>query len=278
MQILLLGNGSRGGVLETVERLRPAIEKRATIVAVDFTGLTDLSGTDADLAVVFGGDGSVLRAAHQMGIRQKPVIAVHLGTLNFLATIRAEELTALLDKPDLLRLSVTEHLMLSCSLSRKSDASGAEKILSETVLNEVLVSGRSRERVLELDLAIDGEWVTAYRADGLLVSTPIGSTAHNLSAGGPIIRKETDAIVLSPISPHTLSNRPLVDSPDRCYEIRVKQSAVLVLDGTEPVIIEPGDVILIRRSPYTFKMIDVPGYSYYRTLNNKLGWNRIGDR
>lgn len=276
MKVLLLGNGSKQGVPEAVERLRPEIDARAEIVADDFSGREDVSHIEADLAIVFGGDGSILRAVNQMGTNQLPVLAVHLGTLSFLSTVRVDELVGLLDRPDLLQLPKTKHLLLDCKFyrdtpNRKEPPTTPD--VSRLVLNEVLIQGRTSSRLLGVELHIDGELVAIFRGDGLILSTPVGSTAHNLSAGGPILRKDIDAVVVSPISPHTLSNRPLVDSPDGRYEIFVQQSAVLILDGVEVATIQPGDVVRVGRAAQTFKTIDVPGYSYYATLRNKLGWS-----
>lgn len=278
MKILLLGNGTKQGVLETVALLQPEIERLATVVASDFYGKEDFSHVKADLAIVFGGDGSILRAAAQMGTNQLPVLAVHLGTLSFLSTVQANELIPLLERPDLLDRPVIEHLLLECNLYRKRfhknpKLAPGKLVLSRIVLNDVCLQGDAASRLVGLELHIDGELVTTYRGDGLILSTPVGSTAHNLSAGGPILRKDIDAMVVSPISPHTLSNRPLVDSPDRRFEVRTRQSAVLILDGQEVAKVQPGDSVCVTRAPQTFKMLDVPQYSYFRTLRNKLGWN-----
>ncbi len=271
MRLLLLGNGSKPGVLDTVALLRPEIERCATVVDCDFGGQKDMSSHDADLAIVFGGDGSILRAAHQMGARQIPVIAVHLGMLSFLSTVRTDELIPLLERPDLLSLPTIEHLLLRCEVFRQGNRETPE--LSRILLNEVLIEGRPTSGIANIELRIDGELVTTYRGDGLIISTPVGSTAHNLSVGGPILRKDIDAVVISPVCPHTLSNRPLVESPSRCFELAVKQSATLLLDGLEVALINADDSVRVFRAAETFKTLDIPGYSYYRTLRNKLGWN-----
>lgn len=278
MKIILLGNGTKQGVLEAVALLRPEIERLATIVASDFYGKEDFSHVKADLAIVFGGDGSILRAAAQMGMNQIPVLAVHLGTLSFLSTVRVDELIPLLERPDLLDLPVIDHLLLECKLYRKrfhknSRLAPGKLEFSRFVLNEVCLQGNSAARLTRLELHVDGDLVTTYRGDGLILATPVGSTAHNLSAGGPILRKDIDAVVISPISPHTLSNRPLVDSPDRKFELRVQQTAVLILDGQEIANVRPGDSVCVSRAAQTFKLLNIPGYCYYRTLRNKLGWN-----
>lgn len=278
MKVILLGNGNRKGVSEAVAVLRPEIERIAEIVAVDFYGKKNFSHVNADLAIVFGGDGSILRAAAQLGLNQIPVLAVQLGTLSFLSNIQSTELIELLERPDLKEMPVIEHLLLRCELYRRRSRKNPRLVPGTLesycfALNEVWLQGDSMSRLTSLELYIDDELVTTYRGDGLLLATPVGSTAHNLSAGGPIVRKDIDAVIVAPVSPHTLSNRPLVDSPDHRYEIRVRQTAILIVDGVEIGRVEPGDSVCVTRAEQTFKTVAVPGYSYYRTLRNKLGWN-----
>ena len=270
MDIILLGNGTKHGVREAVERVRPEIEVRAKILAEDFTGQKDVSHVQADLAVVFGGDGSIIRAVSQMGANQIPVLAVHLGTLSFLSTIQIDELIPLLDRTDLMNMPIIKHLLLHCQLFRK-DRTGPE--LGLLALNEVVVHAVHAAHIIGIELGLDHQLVTTYRCTGLIVSTPVGSTAMSLSSGGPILRKDIDAVVISPISPHTLSNRPLVDSPDRFMELRTQQQAELFVDGSNIAVLEPGDTVQITRASQTFKTIDVPGFCYYKALRSKLGWN-----
>jgi NAD+ kinase len=282
MKIILLANGTKPGVVDAIKKLRPEIEKHAEILDVDFSGQKDFTRVRADIAIVFGGDGSILRSVNQLGHNQIPVLAVHLGTLGFLTSIQLDELVPLLSQKRLLALPVIQHLLLNCTVLRppKTEKQVTEAkaetdlpVMQYLVLNEVVLHSGHAARMMSVAMSIDGELVTIYRCDGLIVSTPVGSTALNLSTGGPILRKDIDAVVISPISPHTLSNRPLVDSPDRCFELQTRQPATLILDGNEITTIEPSDRIRITRSEQTFKMIDVPGSSYYKTLREKLGWN-----
>ncbi|MCL2711134.1 MAG: NAD(+)/NADH kinase [Planctomycetaceae bacterium] len=270
MDIILLGNGTRPGVPETIKRLRPEIARRANIIAEDFTGQMDVSFVQADLAIVFGGDGSILRAVSQMGANQIPVLAVHLGTLSFLSTIQTDELIPLLDRPDLMQMPIIQHLLLHCQLFRNGQS---EPEAWYWALNEVLVHAVHAAHIIGVEFLFDHRLVTTYRCNGLIVSTPVGSTAISLSSGGPILRKDIDAVVISPMSPHTLSNRPLVDSPDRFMELRVQQPAELIVDGSHIASIEPGDTVRITRAEQTFKTVDVPGFCYYKALRSKLGWN-----
>jgi NAD+ kinase len=268
MRVILLGNAERRGVLEAVVRLRPEIAKYCTIVAEEFRCEQDLDRIEADLAIVFGGDGSILRAAAQMQNRQRPVISVNLGTLGFLAAFTPEMLIPTLRDYDVLTLPREEYLMLTCQLWR-----GQQMIVEKNALNEVAVQSGYPFGILEIELSVNHERITTYRCDGLILSTPIGSTARNLSAGGPILRSDLDALVISPISPHTLSHRPVVDSADRVYRLLVRSAnAPIMLDGQVVATTESGDQVLVKRASDRFKMIKLPGFSYYRTLREKLGW------
>lgn len=268
-----MGNGRRAGVLEGVERLRSQIEELCNVVAVDFTGEKDLSNEFADIAIVFGGDGAILRAVHQLGRSQIPLLAVNLGTLGFLASVSADELIPLLKRDDFEALPLNRQILLECTAWRPG-STGPELINRKLVVNEVVVQCGPPFELLQIELFVDSELVTVYRGDGLMISTPVGSTAHNLACGGPILHKNLDAIVLSPLGPHTLSFRPVVDSADRVYEFRVRnREAYAVVDGDSSLRIEPGDRIVVRKADVAFKMIRIPERSYYRALREKLGWN-----
>jgi len=269
MRVILLGSAERQGVLETVEQFRPEIAKCCTIVTEDFSGEKKLDDIEADLAIVFGGDGSILRAAAQMGHHQLPVISINLGTLGFLAAFTPEMLLPMLRKSDLLSLPCEEYLMLNCQLWRSDGL-----IVEKAAMNEVAVQSGPPYRILEVELFADNERITSYRCDGLIISTPIGSTARNLSAGGPILRSNLDALVISPISPHTLSHRPVVDSANRVYQLLICSPNVpVMLDGRVVATATTGDRVLVKRSQDRFKMLKLTGFSYYRTLREKLGWS-----
>ena len=268
---LLLSAGQRPRVLAEAERLRPAIEQHAEVVGSDFSGSQDMSGVEADLAIVLGGDGSILRAVHQMGDHQLPVIAVNLGKLGFLAHISPDELPTVLADLTAGRLSVVEHLMFECCLVRDGQCG-----LRQFALNEVAVRAGPPFLLIDIDLYVDSELVTTYSGDGLIISTPVGSTAYSLSAGGPILRNDLQALVIMPLSPHTLTIRPVVDSADRVYEMEVvrpyPQTAVVV-DGRVLCYLQQGDRVRVTRAPVRFKQVTAPGHSYYRTLREKLGWS-----
>jgi NAD+ kinase len=164
---------------------------------------------------------------------------------------------------------VIDHIMLDCQVFLR-DA----PIHQSVALNEVAILGGPPFRIQEIDLYADGQLAASYNGDGLIMSTPVGSTAHNLSAGGPIVRKDLSAVVISPISPHTLTLRPVVDSADREFELVVRQMshASVVVDGDLICNLTPEHRVRITRSNLKFRMIEVVGNDYYQTLRDKLGW------
>ena len=271
-KVILLGSGDRRPkILRELENLRPVIDQFADIVLEDFDYNDDLSCCGADFAIVLGGDGSILRAAKQMGPMQLPVLGVNLGRLGFLADLKPESLSEALTCITTGNHKIVDHLMIRCELVREN-----EVIADEVGLNEVSILGGPPFDIQQIDVFVDEELATSYFCDGLIVSTPIGSTAHNLSAGGPILRKNLQAFVISPICPHTLTVRPVVDTADRIFDIVVSkpnQSTCLVLDGQVISELGPSDRVRIRRAGSVFQLIQVAGNNYYRTLRNKLGWS-----
>ena len=269
-RVMLLGS-DQPSVQEALTRVRPLIAEHAEIVCEDFTFTRDLSQVESDLAVVLGGDGSILRSARQMGPHQRPVVGVNLGKLGFLADLSVETLLSVFADVCAGKCTVVEHLMLSCSVIRKDG-----QVLSERLgLNEAAVLGGPPYSIMNVDLYVDAELVTTYSCDGLIISTPVGSTAHSLSAGGPILRKNLQAFVVSPISPHTLTVRPVVDTADRVYEMVVQEPHIgtaVVVDGETLHNLTPTDRVVVRRAEPQFKLIEVAGHNDYRTLRNKLGW------
>lgn len=271
MRAIIMGAGDRPGVREAYSNLKSEMEKYVKIVDVDFEWSKDMSQVESEIAIVFGGDGSVLRSAHQMQSRQRPVLAVNFGTLGFLANIRAENLIEVLENLNPGNIPTIRHLMLQCEIWN-----GKSGNISETCycLNEVLAYNEFEGfRMVNIALTVDNEPVTTFRCDGLILSTPIGSTGHSLSAGGPILRKDIDAVVISPVNPHSLSQRPVVDSADRTYEIRfVNTGGKVIIDGMELFHVKSEDRVIVRRADVSFRMISLPDYGYYATLRDKLGW------
>jgi NAD+ kinase len=247
-----------------------ASEPGVKVVAAAVTDDLVLDDLEADLVAVLGGDGAILRACRQMGMRQLPIVGVNLGRLGFLADLSPEEFKEQFPKLQARDYRIIEHLMFECTV--KAAGRPVETFLG---LNEVAVSSGGSLHMVDVHLAIDGQSVTTYSCDGLIVSTPVGSTAYSLAAGGPILRQDLEAFVVTPNCPHALTNRPLVDQADCVYTLtlrRGRDGAAVVIDGQEQRPLHEGDVVEVRRAPVTFKMARVSGLSYYATLRRKLHW------
>lgn len=267
---ILLVDGSRPVLAARAADLRKTIEQHLDVAAE----VSDLAGplpkVAADMAVVFGGDGSMLRTAGLLGYDQLPVLGVNLGKLGFLADIQPEQLDEILPLVVAGKYRVIRHLMFETTVFR-----GGKELSRTLGLNETSVLAGAPFSMLDIQLYVDGELATTYSCDGLIVSTAIGSTAHSLAAGGPILQKSLQAFVISPICPHTLTNRPVVDAAERVYELAVpapNPGAALLVDGKVIGKPEPSDRIRIERSTAEFQLIEVHGRGYYRTLREKLGW------
>jgi NAD+ kinase len=269
MRFFVLGNGTRPGVRTEAERLRPLLRPFGDVVAFDLDQQVDLSTLDADLAFVLGGDGAILRAARQMGYRQVPVLGINLGKLGFLADLSVDEVEPRLQHLARGEFRITNHLMFECVYQ----AAGAEP-RTLLGLNDVVIETGPPFHMVEYEVEAGGEVLLRCAGDGLILSTPVGSTAHNLAAGGPVVGQELSAFAITPLCPHTLTTRPLVESADKVYTIRLVQgqNAWLVIDGQEQLPLTPNDGVTVRRAPVAFRLVKVSGHSYYQTLRDKLRW------
>lgn len=272
IRAIVLGSGDRIPRLQQeADRILPVIKKFADVVLTDFEYSESLDDVDCELAIVLGGDGSILRSARYLLNQQIPVLGVNLGRLGFLADVLPAELPVALEDIVAGRFRVIGHLMLHCQVF--CDGVMEHEAIG---LNELAVLSGPPFSIQQIELYVDGELATTYRCDGLIISTPVGSTAHNLSAGGPILRKNLQAFVISPISPHTLTVRPVVDTADRVYEIIVREpneSTSAVLDGQRLCPLTKEHLVRIQRAQTQFQLVQVQGHSYYRTLREKLGWS-----
>ena len=271
LHVAILGNGTKPEVLVEADRLRRTLETHPGVglVAVDLAPDTDLSALGADLALVLGGDGTVLHTARRMGDHPTPVLGINLGTLGFLTEFTPDEFVERLPELVARRFTVSNLMTLSCTLIPRIGAPRTYR-----GLNDVVLRAAPTFRLLEIGVSIDGEEVMTYRGDGLILATPVGSTAHSLSAGGPILPPDAQMFVLTPICAHTLTQRPLVDAHHRVFELIPigDPPTNLVVDGQIQVPVEAGDRIIVRRGQTPFPMVRLPGHSFYRTLRDKLGW------
>ncbi|MFP6663047.1 MAG: NAD(+)/NADH kinase [Deltaproteobacteria bacterium] len=223
-----------------------------------------------DAIVVLGGDGTLLATARLSGEREVPLIGVNLGTLGFLAETTEGELEGVLARTLAGEAKVDRRRMLHATVEM---ATG--RTTTHQALNDAVLSRGALGRTIDIEAHIDGAYLARFNADGLIVSTPTGSTAYNLSAGGPLIHPSVRVMLLSPICPHTLSIRPIVVDDGSRLELRLgnsREGLLLTLDGQETVSLSPADRVVITRSPYAACLVTAADLSYYDLLRTKLGW------
>jgi len=224
-----------------------------------------------DAVMALGGDGTMLRAVRALDGRDKPVIGVNMGGLGFLTSVAEEKLDHALEC-----LAADDYLVSVRAIAESVVERNGAEIAQYWALNDVVVSNGPSSRVVTLDVSIDSDTVTSYVCDGLIVSTPTGSTGHSLSSGGPILSPETQAFVISLICPHTLSSRPLVVPDKSLILIRVANSAgdlLLSVDGQVGQPLVHGDCVRVSRSDRSVRFLHLPGHSYFAVLRQKLHWS-----
>jgi NAD+ kinase len=224
----------------------------------------------SQLLLVLGGDGTMLAAARLAAPRGIPILPINMGSLGFLTSFTLQELHPALDDTLEGRFSLSERVMIRAELHR------AGKVIDDQqVLNEVVINKGALARMIEVELTIDADFVCRYRADGLIVASPTGSTAYSLSAGGPIVHPAVESFVITPICPHTLSDRPLVVRDTSSVDLRLSgdtESVFLTLDGQRGIPLQPTDLVRVSRAKQLLKLIQPPKKSYFEILRNKLKW------
>ena len=225
-----------------------------------------------DLLLVLGGDGTMIATARMMGDLEVPVLGVNYGGLGYLAEFRIEELYEALEAILANEFRLDKRVMLAVELMR-----GDQQITRNRVLNDVVINKAALARIIEIEAYLNNQFVNAFRADGLIVSTPTGSTAYNLSAGGPVIFPSMNAVVITPICPFSLSNRPIVVPDDAVIELRLRtdnEDVALTLDGQVGFPLKVEDRVLIRKSKATFNLVQPMNRNYFDVLRDKLRWGR----
>ena len=223
-----------------------------------------------DLVIVLGGDGTLLATARAFRDSTVPVLPINLGGLGFLTSVKLDELYAILEEVLQGRNRVSERSMLEAHITRAGKVMARHRALNDAVLNKGALA-----RIIDLDLLVNGEFVCSYKADGLIISTPTGSTAYSLAAGGPIVYPQVPAFVVTPICPHTLTNRPLVIPETSNIEITFRSDdaqVYLTLDGQVGVELEPADRIAIAKSSNPLRLVRPARNTYFEILRNKLKW------
>lgn len=223
-----------------------------------------------EIMVVLGGDGTMLSVARQVCEKGLPILGVNLGGLGFITEVKRSELRSAIERILSGNYRVEDRLMLTASIIRDR-----EIVAEYPALNDVVITKGALARIIDLETHVDKAYVTTFSADGLIISTPTGSTAYCLSAGGPILYTTLDCVVLIPICPHTLSNRPIVLPGDALIEISLKSFAedvFLTIDGQMGYELRQHDVVAVSKSPYKTKMIIPYERDYFQVLRTKLGW------
>lgn len=286
-KLVIFGDGTKGPVAEAVEEFVSFAEGKAEIVSsASIEDCTAEAVRECDYAVVFGGDGSIIYAARNLSRANVPVIGVNLGKLGFLAEFSVTELEQFFDRIVAGEAPIERRIMLECRVFGSSGhpghgesglergRGGTERFCS-TAVNDVFITAGPSFRMVELEIAVDGQAVASCVSDGLIISTPTGSTAYNLSAGGPILASSIEAIVVTPICPHSLSFRPIVISDENTVEVvgvRVNEGTTVSIDGQVSCKLSAGDVVRVSRHHSDFLVVNNPLRTCWATLATKLSW------
>jgi NAD+ kinase len=281
--VALVGKHQSADVAGPLLELAKFLESRKVKVVIDELTASQINarkyqimpldelGEQADLAIVIGGDGTMLNIARAIAPHDVPLVGVNQGRLGFLTDISTgtmiKTIGAMLDGK-----YVTEDRMLLDGRVYR----GKEKVFESLAFNDVVLSKGTKGGMIELEFRIEGEFIHKQRSDGLIIATPTGSTAYALSSGGPIVHPSLSVMTVVPVSPHTLSNRPIVISGASKVEIVVKDAAEprVYLDSHSRFDLREGDRVQVRRYPHPLSLLHPVGHSYYRMLREKLNWNR----
>ena len=280
--VAVVGKSDAANLPEVLDQLSAVLRKRGLkLLAEPLTAKVRPGTADeaipldklaerADLAIVVGGDGTLLNCARVMAERNVPLVGINLGRLGFLTDIAAKDLSQAINSILDGDYAAEERMLLSGSCERAGKAR-----LSAVAMNDVVVSRGAMGSMIEFAVTVDGEFIYALRADGLIVASPTGSTAYALSAGGPILHPALQAIALVPISPHTLSNRPVAIRSASRIEITLMKGmdARANFDVQAYCELEPGDVVKVTASPRPATLLHPPGYRYFSMLREKLRWH-----
>ena len=280
-RIGIISRPRRSNIAEVVPPLLRWLEQRGLQSVYDIETATVLKGgavgktrhkvaQESDLLLVLGGDGTILAASREAAHHDIPILPINMGSLGFLTSFTVEELYPALESTLAGQAKIEERVLLDVERTHHG-----ELLTQQRVLNDAVVHKGTLARMIEVELCINGAFVCRYRADGLIVASPTGSTAYSLSAGGPIVQPGVASILVTPICPHTLSDRPVVIQDSSVIELILAQSSdsvFLTLDGQTGVPMQLGDRVRIVRSKERLKLIQPPNKTYFEILRNKLKW------
>jgi NAD+ kinase len=273
-KVLIIANSARPAVAEQVQSLRPWLDKQVQVLEVVAVheAVPAAAAKQADLCLVFGGDGTLLAAARMLAGSQVPLLGVNLGKLGFLAEFDVEHMKKHLGEVLAGKVAPTERMMLQVRIGPCR-----QPAFTSPVANDVVIAAGPPYRMIELLVARGDEEIARYPGDGLIVSTATGSTAYNMSAGGPIMEPTLDAIAITPLAPHSLSMRPLVVAAEpalRVTAVRVNSGSAVIVDGQISTGLCAGDVVEVRKAASPARIVPHPGRPFFDTLTRKLQWGR----
>ena len=280
-RVALIGKLRSAEIAQSLRELREMLEQRGCEVLIERETASDLGlrgvdyaaiGAEAKLAIVVGGDGTMLAAARNLVRHHVPLVGVNQGRVGFMTDIGHDDMRSGIGAILEGKYSIEERALLEAEIRRNN-----KSILQTIALNEAVVGKGSQGRLIEFNLLIDGEFVYTLRADGVIVATPTGSTAYAMSAQGPILHPAVPAFALVPLNPHTLSARPVSVSDRMMIEIVLVRAldARAHFDGFALADMQQGDRLLLKRSADAVRFVHPPGYSYFATLREKLRWSEV---
>lgn len=278
----LVAHPDKRGAPALVNALRREFAARGATLRIETTtaalvgepgagGVADL-GEDCDLIMVLGGDGTILRTVHALGRRLRPIFGVNLGLLGFLTCLPSSDYRQAVDCVLAGRYTLSQRTLLNVSLLRDD----AETAVEHFGLNDAVISRGALSRLIQLETRIDGELLTEYNADGLIVATPTGSTAYSLSAGGPLLAPGSGVFAVTPICPHTLTNRSVIVEDRACIDVRLRNQrdeVYLTVDGQRGIALQPGDTVRIRRAEEHLPLAMLPDLPFFELARRKLKWS-----
>lgn len=269
MRIALFQNNKNVACLDAFHRTKThLVTKDVDVVSIEPDEELSLKQINSfDVAISFGGDGAFLHVLHRLGKTPPPMVGVNLGSLGFLAEIQILTLEQSLDEICTGTCNISERIMLECQDSKKH---------SYLAVNEIAFHRESTSNLIDIEVRVDKEYVNTFSSDGLIIATPCGSTAYSLSAGGPIVCPTLQAVVLTPICPHTISNRPIVLCPHSSIEVsltRGAERAGVAVDGLHAGTLDFNKKWTVTLSAHRFKMLTFSSFNYFQTLRHKLGWS-----
>jgi NAD+ kinase len=274
----IIANCDKEHAVEYAGRLSEWLEKRGVKVLFDeeIAAKMGLASGVArsriarrtDIVVVFGGDGTLLTAARAVSVHEVPIVGVNLGGFGFMTVINLGGMMQAMEEILRGEFTVSRRMMLEASKARAT----------HRALNDVVITRSSLTKMVTLEASVNGAYLTTYKADGLIISTPTGSTAYSLSAGGPIVMPEHRSIIISPLCPHTLTMRPIILPPDVTIDVTVVSPArgiAASVDGQEVFSLAAGDTLRVRKSDHDIRLVNSPSHDYWDILRTKLGWGQL---